>query len=63
MTEQEHYERIDLPFYRGEIKPILSQSLAIRRAAERVRLSEEKLKAIFHDNGLGLLKRVQRPEA
>jgi hypothetical protein len=37
--------------------------LAIRRAAERVRLSEKKLKAIFHDNGLGLLKRVQRPEA
>ncbi|MBN2553451.1 MAG: amidohydrolase family protein [Spirochaetales bacterium] len=23
MTEQEHYERIDLPFYRGEIEPVL----------------------------------------
>jgi hypothetical protein len=53
----------DLPFYRGEIKPILPQSLAIRRAAERVRLSEKKLKAIFQDNGLVLLKQVPRPEA
>ena len=23
MTEQEHYDRIDLPFYRGEIEPLL----------------------------------------
>jgi predicted TIM-barrel fold metal-dependent hydrolase len=37
--------------------------LAIRRAAERTRLPEAKLKAIFHDNGMRLLERVQRPGA
>lgn len=23
MTEQERYEKIDLPFYRGEVRPVL----------------------------------------
>lgn len=32
--------------------------LAIRRAAERVKLPEKKLKAIFFDNGMRLLERV-----
>lgn len=36
--------------------------LAIRRAAERVGLSEAQLRAIFHDNGRRLLERVRRPE-
>ena len=35
--------------------------LAIRRAAERVNLAEEKLKAIFHDNGMKILEQVERP--
>jgi len=35
--------------------------LAIRRAAERVKLPEEKLTAIFHHNGMEVLDRVQRP--
>jgi hypothetical protein len=35
--------------------------LAIRRAAERVNLAEEKLKAIFHDNGMKILERVEQP--
>jgi hypothetical protein len=35
--------------------------LAIRRAAERVKLSEDKLSAIFFDNGTKVLNRVQRP--
>ncbi len=35
--------------------------LAIRRAAERVKLSEDRLTAIFHDNGMALLDKVERP--
>lgn len=35
--------------------------LAIRRAAERVKLSEEKLTAMFFKNGMEVLDRVQRP--
>jgi predicted TIM-barrel fold metal-dependent hydrolase len=35
--------------------------LAIRRAAERVKLPEEKLTAIFFQNGIEVLNRVQRP--
>lgn len=35
--------------------------LAIRRAAERVKLPDEKLTAIFHHNGMEVLHRVQRP--
>ncbi len=35
--------------------------LAIRRAAERTRLSADKLKAIFHDNGMKLLDQAARP--
>jgi len=35
--------------------------LAIRRAAERVKLPEEKLTAIFFENGFKVLNRVQRP--
>jgi predicted TIM-barrel fold metal-dependent hydrolase len=37
--------------------------LAIRRAADRLRLPAAKLKAIFHDNGMHLLERVQKPAA
>jgi predicted TIM-barrel fold metal-dependent hydrolase len=33
--------------------------LAIRRAAERAKISEGQLRAIFHDNGTRLLERVQ----
>jgi Amidohydrolase len=33
--------------------------LAIRRAAERVKISERELQAIFHDNGRRLLERVR----
>lgn len=36
-------------------------ALAIRRAAERVKLPQEKLAAIFHENGMKILDRVQRP--
>ena len=35
--------------------------LAIRRAAERVKLPEEKLTAMFFKNGMEVLDRVQRP--
>ena len=35
--------------------------LAIRRAAERVKLPEGKLTAIFFENGIKVLNRVQRP--
>ena len=35
--------------------------LAIRRAAEWVKLPEKKLTAIFHENGMKVLDRVQRP--
>ena len=35
--------------------------LAIRRAAERVKLAEEKLTAIFHQNGMAVLNQVRRP--
>ena len=37
--------------------------LAIRRAAERVRLPQDKLTAIFGQNGMAVLNRVQRPWA
>ena len=37
--------------------------LAIRRAAERVRLNGRETEAIFHDNGARLLDRVARPGA
>ena len=37
--------------------------LAIRRAAERVKLPQEKLTAIFCDNGIKVLDQVQRPTA
>jgi hypothetical protein len=33
--------------------------LAIRRAAERAGITEGELRAIFHDNGAGLLERVE----
>jgi predicted TIM-barrel fold metal-dependent hydrolase len=33
--------------------------LAVRRAAERVKISEAELRAIFHDNGRRLLERVE----
>lgn len=33
--------------------------LAIRRAAERARIAEDRLRAIFHDNGARLLERVE----
>jgi hypothetical protein len=36
--------------------------LAIRRAAERVKLPQQKLTAIFFENGIGVLNRVQRPK-
>ena len=35
--------------------------LAIRRAAERVRLPQQRLTAIFFENGIDLLNRVRRP--
>ena len=35
--------------------------LAIRRAAERVKLPQQKLTAIFFENGIDVLNRVQRP--
>lgn len=35
--------------------------LAIRRAAERIKLPQEKLTAIFFENGMNVLNRVQRP--
>jgi hypothetical protein len=35
--------------------------LAIRRAAERVKLAQGRLKAIFFENGGKVLDRVQRP--
>jgi predicted TIM-barrel fold metal-dependent hydrolase len=35
--------------------------LAIRRAAERVRLPQQRLTAIFFENGIDLLNGVQRP--
>jgi hypothetical protein len=35
--------------------------LAIRRAAERVKLPRQKLTAIFFENGIDVLNRVQRP--
>jgi len=37
--------------------------LAIHRAAERVNLPEEKLKAIFHGNGMKVLEKIRRPIA
>jgi len=36
--------------------------LAIRRAAERVRLPQQRLTAIFFENGIDVLNRVQRPK-
>ena len=35
--------------------------LAIRRAAERIKLPQQKLTAIFFENGIDVLNKVQRP--
>jgi hypothetical protein len=37
--------------------------LAIRRAVERVKLPQQKLTAIFFENGIDVLNKVQRPRA